>query len=37
MRVLTLGIGDVIIVGAGERLPVDGTVVRGGRSSTSRR
>ena len=29
VRVLTLGIGDVIIVGAGERLPVDGTVVRG--------
>ena len=29
VRVPTLRVGDVIVVGAGERLPVDGTVVRG--------
>jgi heavy metal translocating P-type ATPase len=28
-RVPTLRVGDVIVVGAGQRLPVDGTIVRG--------
>jgi len=29
VRVPTLAVGDVIVVGTGQRLPVDGTVVRG--------